>query len=220
MTQSRGVEEIVAGSPSSFGEHFRNRYRCRSNTSGTSDENSNSLLFDIDESESSESCSTAPISPNSDISSCNNISIPMQINHKKDHGYHSNSLLSNSMSSSHSPIQSLSRGNRIRGESYCLDSAFTSDEAVNFFNSRNTNKPRASCVLAEKNYMLSSQLYDLDEDEDEGYYNLHRMDSFEEEDSILGRIHLELCKYHEMGRFLVNENDDFNEEAAFFHLKQ
>ena len=144
----------------------------------------------------------------------------MQINHKKDHGYHSNSLLSNSMSSSHSPIQSLSRGNRIRGESYCLDSAFTSDEAVNFFNSRNTNKPRASCVLAEKNYMLSSQLYDLDEDEDEGYYNLHRMDSFEEEDSILGRIHLELCKYHEMGRFLVNENDDFNEEAAFFHLKQ
>ena len=45
MTQSRGVEEIVAGSPSSFGEHFRNRYRCRSNTSGTSDENSNSLLI-------------------------------------------------------------------------------------------------------------------------------------------------------------------------------
>ena len=45
-------------------------------------------------------------------------------------------------------------------------------------------------------------------------------DLFEEQESILGKIHLELCKYHEMGRFLTNENDEFNQEAAFFHLKQ
>lgn len=31
---------------------------------------------------------------------------------------------------------------------------------------------------------------------------------------------MELCKYHEMGRFLENENSGFDKEAAFFHLKQ
>ena len=31
---------------------------------------------------------------------------------------------------------------------------------------------------------------------------------------------MELCKYHEQGRFLENENDEFDVEAAFFHLKQ
>ena len=119
------------------------------------------------------------------------------------------------------PMQSIPKFGRIRNESYCLDSAFTNDEAVNFFNSRNFNKPRPSCVHAEK-YYISNRLDENNEnDEDECFRSIRsRSDSLEEEDSILGRIHLELCKYHEMGRFLLNENDDFNEEAAFFHLKQ
>ena len=40
-------------------------------------------------------------------------------------------------------------------------------------------------------------------------------------DSVLGKIHLELCKYHEIGRFL-DENDlngEVDMDAAFFHLK-
>ena len=38
---------------------------------------------------------------------------------------------------------------------------------------------------------------------------------------MLGKIHLEMCKYHESGRFL-EDVDDLNKidyEAAFFHLK-
>jgi len=40
-------------------------------------------------------------------------------------------------------------------------------------------------------------------------------------DSVLGKIHFEMCRYHEMGRFL-NENDpnsDIDIDAAFYHLK-
>ena len=33
------------------------------------------------------------------------------------------------------------------------------------------------------------------------------------------KIHLDLCKYHEIGRF-VNEDEEFDVEAAFYHLKQ
>jgi len=40
-------------------------------------------------------------------------------------------------------------------------------------------------------------------------------------ESILGLIHLELCKYYEAGRFSTNKNDDqIDFEAAFFHLRQ
>jgi elongation factor 2 kinase len=29
-----------------------------------------------------------------------------------------------------------------------------------------------------------------------------------------------MCKYHEMGRFLLDPNDDFDSEAAFYHLQK
>ncbi|GAB6020786.1 Eukaryotic elongation factor 2 kinase [Chamberlinius hualienensis] len=37
--------------------------------------------------------------------------------------------------------------------------------------------------------------------------------------SILGQIHLELAKYHEMCRFVLPGDDNYNREAAFYHLK-
>lgn len=45
-------------------------------------------------------------------------------------------------------------------------------------------------------------------------------DSEGEEESILGRIHLELSKYHVIGRFSKDDSEEFDSEAAFFHLKQ
>jgi elongation factor 2 kinase len=104
---------------------------------------------------------------------------------------------------------------RIRAESSCLDSAFSLEEAKNYFSSRMLRK-RASNVHAEQSHLtlnnkLRHQQNDLVEEED--------VDERESE-SILGKVHLELCKYHEQGRFLANENDEFDQEAAFFHLKQ
>lgn len=37
--------------------------------------------------------------------------------------------------------------------------------------------------------------------------------------SILGQIHLELAKYHEMCRFVLPGDDNYNRKAAFYHLK-
>lgn len=41
----------------------------------------------------------------------------------------------------------------------------------------------------------------------------------EVEQPILGRVHLDLAKYHELNRF-VEENESYDREAAMFHLKQ
>jgi len=209
MTQSRGNEELVAGSPCSFGEFFRQRMRTRSNTSTCSDENSNSYeLFDIDESEGYESASS-PLSPYLMNNNSNgSTSMPIQINPP---------------SSKPMAIPFQPRVARNRNESCCLDSAFSNDEALSFFNSRNANKQRPSCVMAEKNYIAHKKdhLEEEDEDEDECYSSIrNRFDFLDEEESTLGKIHLELCKYHEMGRFLTSEIEEFNQEAAFFHLKQ
>ena len=37
----------------------------------------------------------------------------------------------------------------------------------------------------------------------------------------MGKIHLEMCKYHEIGRFIDehDDNDQIDLVAAFFHLK-
>lgn len=234
MTQTRGHEELVSGSPSSFGEYFRHRIRSKSNTSQCSDENSNSYeLFDIDESEGYESASS-PLSPNSDkVSNKNkNTSQPMSINTNSiDHGYFSNQSLHQHSINSSNPIAIQSPsiipkiGSRVRNESYCLDSAFTSEEAMSFFNTR-LQKPRASCVQLERNYITLKQQdsmneYEYDEDEDDDHERMIKNILFDEEESILGKIHLELCKYHEVGRFLANpDTEEYNKEAAFFHLKQ
>ncbi|CAF1021842.1 unnamed protein product [Didymodactylos carnosus] len=43
---------------------------------------------------------------------------------------------------------------------------------------------------------------------------------YEKYESILGQIHLEMCKYHQVGRFSELGCEEFDEEAAYFHLEQ
>lgn len=236
FTQSRGLEEVVVGSPSSFGEYFRHRSRCRSETSvGSDGNNSVSDLPDIYESEGYESSTPSPLlSPNNTNNANPMAAGAISINH---HHHHSNRYQSNTTN----PIQispkhhsSHMRVGRVRNESSCLDSAFSLEEAMRYFNNKDRFKPRPSCVGALMiNRTRKSQGFhdgddsDDDEDEDETMNYHHkiknRVDSIdeEEEESILGKIHLELCKYHEIGRFIKDENsDEFDSEAAFFHLKQ
>jgi elongation factor 2 kinase len=90
-----------------------------------------------------------------------------------------------------------------------VDSPFDNEEAHRFFNSTAVHKPRASCVTAEKYALLNAD----SEFRRSIEANLHS-------ESILGKTHLEMCKYHELGRFLKDDNDSIDHEAAFFHLAQ
>lgn len=85
------------------------------------------------------------------------------------------------------------------------------DEAYEFINSKAYDKQRPSAVYAEKKYLLNA---------DTEYRK--KIQAFSTFDSVLGKIHLEMCKYYEVGRFL-DDTDDLSKidyEAAFFHLKQ
>lgn len=277
LTMCRGSEEPVIGSPTAFGDYLRLRNRYRSETSTCSDENNNHHdIREVDESEGYESSSPSPLSPNF-------------INHAVVNPFRfngSNSNLTNTMpmripaarsrknSASHpdqqqqqqsSPPKAGVRRCRFRTESSCLDSAFSVDEAKNYFeNIEKLKKPRASCVFAEKDFILNQlksrasnneaddedddddydeseligrQVIDDDSDDDEeakvegdeedeeeeeasdaSSTRLTMMD--EKQESTLGKIHLELAKYHEMGRFNLSEEEPIDQEAALFHLKQ
>lgn len=133
----------------------------------------------------------------------------------------------------------------MRTESSCLDSAFSVDEAAMYFRQVDHHKlfrPRPSCVFAEKDFMhgevgfaaplvgrrrgFSFRVNSIDEDDDDaassGIGNMSGSGVFagDEDESILGKVHLELCKYYEVGRFSEPESDEFDEQAAFFHLQQ
>ena len=221
LTQSRGSEEAVVGSPSSYGEYFRQRNRTRSDVSVCSDENSNlNELPYISESEGYDSSTSSPLlSPKN----ASGNAMPMHIQQQTK---------PMPIASITSPmIMALRNAGRVRAESHCLDSAFSMDEAARYFSSKQAafNKPRASCVNAEQKLILNkSQLRDDGNDEDDDYdddrtYSAryrHQLYDDEIEESILGKIHLELCKYHEMGRFLTDDNEEFDTDAAVFHLKQ
>ena len=86
-----------------------------------------------------------------------------------------------------------------------VDSPFDNEEAYKCFNSNDFNRPRASGVVEEKDALLNADT--------EFRGKMIRLDSFE---SILGKTHLEMCKYHEIGRFVHKETDPYDEKAAFF----
>jgi len=238
-TRSRGSEEMVIGSPSNYGEYFKSRTRYRSENSMCSCDDSNSAeLPDIDESEGYESSSPSPLlSPQ--IYNGGNQTVPMLIPGRDVH-VHNHSHYNHHHFNSHpipiaspSPRNQFVRQPRIRAESSCLDSAFSLDEAAIYFNkvdAKKIFKPRPSAVYAEcsnllnQNQIMTFGDYDEedDDDDDDRQGNHMKKDalSADEEDSTLGKVHLELCKYHEVGRFLENENQEFDAEAAFFHLKQ
>ena len=176
LTQSRGCEEAVIGSPSSCGEYFR-RIRCRSDTSGCSDDNNSNSndLPDISEvyevydhqSEGYDSTSNSPLmSPHSFGNNFVAHSIPI-------------------------PISACPkvRAPRVRNESSCLDSAFTSDEARNYFAKLNSKKP--SCVSAEKGGCFVGRAKSSSNDDD--FDHLGYADLNKSQESILGKVWANFC---------------------------
>ncbi|CAF2834160.1 unnamed protein product [Rotaria sp. Silwood2] len=49
---------------------------------------------------------------------------------------------------------------------------------------------------------------------------LKETSTYEKYESILGQIHLEVCKCYQVGRFSELGSEEFDEESAFFHLEQ
>lgn len=90
-----------------------------------------------------------------------------------------------------------------------VDSPFFTDEAFKYVNSKIFDKPRPSTVSAEMDNLFNADLE-----------YLHRLQDFSVFESILAKVHLELCKYHEIGRFLLHETDPIDHESAFYHLQQ
>ncbi|CAG0893568.1 unnamed protein product [Darwinula stevensoni] len=80
------------------------------------------------------------------------------------------------------------------------------EEEKYLFSELAAKKSRKSNVAAEK--QLRQEIRDSEED---GWLG--------EKDSILGQIHLDLAKYHELGRFSESNGDDYDREAAMFHLR-
>jgi hypothetical protein len=85
--------------------------------------------------------------------------------------------------------------------------AFDTEDVFKILNSSAFRKSRPSRVLDERNAILNS---------DSQYARESVIGVWE---SILGKVHFEMCKYHEIGRFATN-NDDIDFISAFFHLEQ
>lgn len=200
QTVSRGCEELVIGSPSSLCDYNRYRFRCRSNTSFCSDGNSNELP-DIEESdcyeESASSTSSLIPSPNSPIMS---IPIPASRMSSNDSGIGTSYQNGHHMTSPRSINGSTPgrRTSRIRTESSCLDSAFSMDEAVNYFNqidARQMYKPKPSGANGQVNpmYFLKDQdmvMVDADDLIGTSYEDIASRTLINEEESNLGKVTL------------------------------
>jgi hypothetical protein len=73
-----------------------------------------------------------------------------------------------------------------------VERTFDNDDACRFYNLPTFNRPRPSAVLAERNALLNADT--------EFRLQIQALGSFE---SILGKIHLEMCKYHELGQLKI-----------------
>ncbi len=208
--QNRFLGNSPANTTFFYDSFSKNRQRVFSETSMGSETSNSADLPDISESEGYESSS--PISPRGQTN-------PI---------YVTNSIKTSSIPIAMSPmVAALRCQGRIRTESHCLDSAFSMDEAASYFNSKKRkSKLRSSSVAANQfkpdhlddhgfeescDYTLS---YSQNKSEDDGG------EETEEEESVLGRVHLELAKYHVLGRFCKDIYEDFDQQVAFFHLEQ
>ncbi|CAL1279106.1 unnamed protein product [Larinioides sclopetarius] len=88
---------------------------------------------------------------------------------------------------------------RSRCESEC---SVTEENEIVEFAQLVSRRSRPSCVMNEE------QLRELQNENEKHYSN-----------SVLGQIHLDLAKYHEIGRFTL-ENEEYDHDAAFYHLEQ
>lgn len=98
--------------------------------------------------------------------------------------------------------------------SCCTESPFSNDEAIRFIQSTRFGKPRSSAIVVEKHAVLNSDTEFALREQALAHGGFLA-------DSRLGKVHLEICKYHEFGRFVLDEEHDaIDYEAAFFHLQQ
>ena len=75
------------------------------------------------------------------------------------------------------------------------------------------NKARASCVLAEME--ARKKLWEAEEEcEDRDERQQQRTGG-----SVLGQIHLDLAKYHEMQRFTQPDSTGYDRKAALYYLR-
>ena len=74
-------------------------------------------------------------------------------------------------------------------------------------------KARSTCVMAEMK--ARKKLWEEDNcKEEEDNKSLQYTGG-----SVLGQIHLDLAKYHEMQRFTKPDQEGYDKEAALFHLR-
>lgn len=197
MTRSRGKEEPV------FSQSWSARTRYLLNRLNLSEENGNTT--ELNEADEFDGYCSSPSPSYSSFTSFNlahHMAVPpcTMTNHNNSCG---NLNMGSISYSKHSLLSNNSNNTSI------MSSPFQTDDAYRFFTSNAYNKPRPSAVLAEKDAILNGDTE----------YRCNTVD-FGSYDSILGKAHLEMCKYHEFGRFLINENDEFDSESAFFHLQQ
>jgi elongation factor 2 kinase len=170
--------------------NYSARTRYLLNRLSSSDENSNDL-YDLDDMDNG----------NNHILLNNNINHSSSLSHSQStQSYLHAHFASNSFMSQYSANTSV------------MDSPFDNEDAIKFLISGQHFKPRASGMVAERHHMLNSDTEFRRTTET----FMNGDGAFE---SILGRIHLEMCKYHEFGRFLENEADPIDMDAAFFHLE-
>lgn len=98
-----------------------------------------------------------------------------------------------------SGVGSLRRGKRQRCESEC---SLTDENEFVEFRELVARKSRPSCVHHE----IQLRLQDDNGNKRTG-------------GSVLGQIHMDLAKYHELGRFTPAGMDNYDHEAALYHLK-
>ena len=106
----------------------------------------------------------------------------------------------------HVKLNSESKSTSVKASELLSDDIFTDGNSSGF------NKPRSSRVADEK-----VLLYNSNANTEAFASSALKIDSSNE--SILGRVHLEICKYHESGRFLADKRSVIDYEAAFFHLR-
>jgi len=75
-------------------------------------------------------------------------------------------------------------------------------------------KTRSSCVMAEVE--ARKKLWEAEEEESEDTDERRKQKTG---GSVLGQIHLDLAKYHEMQRFTEPDSTGYDREAALYHLR-
>ncbi|XP_054722047.1 eukaryotic elongation factor 2 kinase-like isoform X1 [Uloborus diversus] len=195
ITKVRGTEDICISPSNKERSHWKEYIRSRS-ASGNSPSGSFSFM-----SESSDGSVISNRECGFDISEIR--SYTFDDNHDyddEDAGLGPEENNNHFMFHSHDSGVESARGRRRRCESEC---SITDENEMVEFSQLVARQSRPSCV------QNAEQLIELREsNENKNFGN-----------SVLGYIHMDLIKYHEMGRF-TPESQEYDHDAAFYHLKQ